>query len=111
MAFDRGGRDRGGDREDRLLGLENRADLAEQARDVLRLDRDDDQAGAGHRLGVRVRDLDPVVAAELGDALFAADGGDDLPGSRQPELSRPPSSDSPIFPQPRMATRRRMERV
>src|SRR5581483_8548349 len=32
-------------------------------------------------------------------------------GSRQPELSRPPSSDWPIFPQPRIAIRRFIARV
>ena len=92
-------------------GVSSGADLAEQRLDVLRLHGEHDEPGARDRLGVRERRLDAVALAQLGGALLAARGRDDLVGSRQPELSRPASSDSPIFPQPRIATRLLMRGV
>ena len=56
------------------------ADLAEQALDVLRLHRDDDERGARRRVVVRERGLDAVALAKLGDPLGAARRRGDLAG-------------------------------
>ena len=85
VALDRRGRDRGRDREHRLLGLDQRADLAEQRLDVLRLDGDDDERGAGCGLGVRERDVDAVPLAQLVGALLRAGS---RPRARPPSASR-----------------------
>ena len=57
--------------------------------------------GAGDRLGVRGRRLDAVALAQLGDALLAAAGDDDV--GCQPELSSPRAA-------PRRSCRRRGSR-
>ena len=59
-------------------GVIERADLAEERLDVLGLDGDDDERGAGRRLVVRERRLDAVALAQLGDTLGAACGRGDL---------------------------------
>jgi hypothetical protein len=69
---------RGGDREDGLLGRDHRRHLAEQDVEVLRLDGDDDEAGARGSLAVRERRLDGVLVGQLLDALRAPAGDDDL---------------------------------
>ena len=71
-------------------GVSSRADLAEQRLDVLRLDRDDDEAGARDGLALRERRRDAVAAAELGDALLAAARSRrPRPARASRELSRP----------------------
>ena len=72
LSLDARGRYRGRDGEDGLLGEDERPDLAEQPLDVLRLDGDDDERGAGRGVVVRERRLDPVAVAQLGDALGPA---------------------------------------
>ena len=72
--------DGGGDRDERLLRREVEAYLPEQDVDVLRLDGDDDDAGAadGSRVvGGRFR---PISLAELREPLLAPAGDDDLGG-------------------------------
>jgi hypothetical protein len=72
------GRDRGGDRDERLLGGEVCADLAEQDVDVLRLDGDDDDSGPGDGGRVVGGRLGTVTLVEFRIALVAAAGDDDL---------------------------------
>ena len=72
------GRDRRGDGEDRLLGRDQVADLAEQRFDVLRLDGDDDECRARDGLAVRERRGDAVPLARAADALLATARGDDV---------------------------------
>ena len=72
--LDMRGRDRGGDGNDGLLRREARADLREEAVDVLRLDGDDDDRGA-------VGGRDVVVAAPRDDDLrLVAPAGADEAG-------------------------------
>src|SRR5207342_2078522 len=59
-------------------GCEQPADLAEQAVEVLRLDRDHDESGAGNGVGVLERRFDAVALRELVDSLLSATGDDDL---------------------------------
>ena len=80
LALDRRGRDRGRDREHRLLGRQHAADLAEQRVEVLRLDGDHDERGAGDRLRVRERRPHAVALLQLAGALLVPDGDDDLAG-------------------------------
>ena len=90
VTLDPRGRDRGRDREDRLLGGEQVADLAEQRLDVLRLDGEHDDVGAADRVGVRGRRLDAVPLAELVGPLLAPRGRDDVGpvGATQPGEER-----------------------
>ena len=95
---------RGRDRENRLLGEDQRADLAEQALDVLRLHRDDDerrrrQPRRGSRAWPRRRGARGARATRSARRAVAATSD----GSRQPDDSSPEMSDSPIRPAPRMA--------
>jgi len=62
-ALDARGRDRGRDREHGLLGEDQRPDLAEQALDVLRLDRDHHERRSGGRVVVRERRLDAIAVS------------------------------------------------
>ena len=54
--------------------------LAEELVDVLRLDRDDDEAGAGHRSSVVGGRFGAVPLPQFGDPLLAAVGDHDLAG-------------------------------
>ena len=84
------GRDRRRDRDDRLAGFDQVADLAEQRLDVLRLDGEHDHVGAADRLVVRGRRLDAVPLAQLGGALLAPARRDDVGpvGATQPGEQR-----------------------
>jgi len=73
-------RDGGRDRDEGLFRREVLPDLAEQDADVLRLDGDDDYAGAadgGRVVGGR---LGAVALVQLGDPLLVSRGNDDLGG-------------------------------
>jgi hypothetical protein len=72
VALDRGRRDRGGDREHGLLGLDQRADLAEQGSMSCGLTETTTRAAPATASGVRKRDRDPVPLAQLVGTLLAA---------------------------------------
>src|SRR5919204_1182034 len=76
--FDQRRRDRGGDREDGLVRRQQAADLSEQDVEILWLDGDDNEPGAGNRLCVGQRPAYAVALRELVDALLAATGDDDV---------------------------------
>ena len=69
---------RGGDRQDRLLGAEQAADLAEEDVEVLWLDGDHDEPRAGHGLGVRERALDAVTLDDFLQSFLASSGHRDV---------------------------------
>ena len=84
----------------------------EQPLEVLRLHCEDDEPGAGDGIGVRERRLDAVPLAQLVRSLLATSGRRRCrPSFASPDDSRPATSASPIFPQPRIAIRRAMTRV
>ena len=92
------GRDRGGDREDRLFGREQPADLPEQDVEVLRLHSDHDQPGAGDRFRIRERRLDAMALGELLQPLLAPPGDGDvarLPPARAEQPSEQRLADLP----------------
>ena len=96
------GRDRRRDREHGLLGESSEPMSLEQRVDVLRLHRDDDERRRrAPRRAFDGRRLDAVPLAQLGDALLAARLVTTM--SRQPELSSPESSASPMRPPPMIA--------
>ena len=77
--------------------------VAEQALDVLRLDRDDDECRACRGVAVRERGVDAVALAQLGHALGPPGGRGISPGFRHSDESSPEISASPIRPAPRIA--------
>ena len=85
-------------------GSEQPADLAEQDVEILRLDREDDHVGAAIASALEVPAVHAVPLVQLGRAAPRR-GPVTTMSARQPELSRPASSDSPIVPAPRIAIR------
>jgi hypothetical protein len=103
-ALDQRGRDRGCDRDDRLLGPDLAADLLEEDLDVLRLHGDHDDRDLADCVGVRERRLDAVALGELVETLLAASGSDEVgpagrdePGDqRLADLSGAENGDLPV---------------
>ena len=84
MLLDERRGDTGRDGEDHLVGRHGFGDLLEHRAHVLRLDRDDHEAGALHRIDVRGACADAVPLAELGQPLLVAHRDRQLVGCATP---------------------------